>query len=100
MPSTHTCLSCHSQLLRDAPMLAPLHESAASGRPIAWNRVHRLPDFVYFDHGIHVSKGVACVECHGHLDQMPLTWRVAPLQMKWCLDCHRDPGPHLHAAAD
>ena len=95
MPSTRTCLTCHSQLYRDAPMLAPLHESARSGRPIAWRRVHDLPDFVYFDHSIHVARGVACQQCHGRVDQMPLTWRVSPLQMQWCLQCHRDPRPQL-----
>lgn len=97
MPSTQTCLTCHSQLYRDAPMLAPVHESAASGRPIAWRRVHDLPDFVYFDHSIHVARGVPCQECHGRVDQMPLTWRVSPLQMQWCLACHRDPRPHLRS---
>jgi hypothetical protein len=95
MPSTHICLSCHSQLYTDAPVLAALHESAASGKPIAWHRVNKLPDFVFFDHSVHVNKGVACVECHGRVDQMPLTWRVAPLQMQWCLACHRNPAPHL-----
>ncbi|MDB6001013.1 MAG: cytochrome [Rhizobacter sp.] len=95
LPSTQVCLSCHSQLFTDAPMLAPLRESAATGQPIAWARVHRLPDFVYFDHSIHVAKGVACMECHGRVDQMPLTARVASLEMQWCVACHRDPTPHL-----
>ena len=96
MPSTQICLTCHSQLFAQAALLAPLRRSAASGRPIAWNRVHKLPDFVYFNHSIHVAKGVACSECHGRIDQMPLTWRTSPLQMQWCLACHRDPAPHLH----
>ena len=95
LPSTHTCLTCHSQLYRDAPLLQPLHESARTGTPIAWQRVHDLPDFVFFDHSVHVAKGVGCVECHGRVDQMPLTWRAEPLQMQWCLDCHRDPAPRL-----
>ena len=95
MPATETCLTCHSQLFADAPLLAPLHRSAAAGRPIAWTRLHKLPDFVYFDHSIHVAKGVGCVECHGRVDQMPLEWRSKPLQMQWCLDCHREPRPHL-----
>ena len=81
------------------PVLAPLRRSAATGQPIAWQRVHKLPDFVYFDHSIHVAKGVACVECHGRVDQMPLTWRASPLQMQWCLACHRDPTPHLRPPA-
>ena len=95
LPSTGVCLGCHSQLYRDQPLLAPLHDSAARDRPIAWQRVHVLPDFVFFDHSVHVAKGVACVECHGRVDQMPLTWRTQPLQMQWCLACHRDPAPHL-----
>ncbi|HVZ46327.1 MAG TPA: cytochrome c3 family protein [Ramlibacter sp.] len=98
-PSTRICLTCHSQLYTDAPVLAALHESGRTGIPIAWRRVHTLPDFVYFDHGVHVAKGVACVECHGHVDQMPLTWRAKPLQMQWCIDCHRSPAPHLHPRA-
>lgn len=95
LPSTHVCMTCHSQLFTDAPVLAPLHASAASGQPLHWTRVHDLPDFVYFDHSIHVTKGVGCIECHGAVDRMPLTRREAPLEMQWCLACHRDPQPHL-----
>lgn len=91
LPSTQVCLNCHSQLLSTLPMLEPLRESARSGKPIEWKRVHRLPDFVYFDHSIHVAKGVACVECHGRVDRMPLMERAASLQMDWCIACHRDP---------
>jgi len=85
------CMTCHSQLFTDAPMLAPLRRSAATGEPLRWTRVHTLPDFVYFDHGIHVRKGVGCVECHGRVDRMPLMWQENSLQMEWCLDCHRNP---------
>jgi hypothetical protein len=95
MPSTKICLTCHSQLYADAPALAPLHDSARTGMPIAWVRVYDLPDFVYFDHGIHVNKGVGCIECHGRVDRMPITRLAAPLTMQWCLGCHRDPAPHL-----
>ena len=95
LPSTQVCLTCHSQLFTGAPMLQPLHDSARTGIPIAWRRVYSLPDFVYFDHSVHVAKGVGCVECHGRVDQMPLTWRAQPLQMQWCLACHRNPAPHL-----
>jgi hypothetical protein len=95
IPSTQVCMTCHSQLFTDAPMLAPVRESAERGMPLHWTRVHRLPDFAYFDHSIHVKKGVACVECHGRVDRMPLMRRVAPLTMQWCLDCHRDPSAHL-----
>jgi hypothetical protein len=96
LPSTRVCLTCHSQLYRDAPLLEPLRESARTGRPVQWQRAPPLPDFVFFDHGAHVAKGVACMECHGRVDQMPLTWRAQPLQMQWCLGCHRNPAPHLH----
>jgi hypothetical protein len=95
MPSTTICLSCHSQLFVDSPALAPLHESLRTQRPIAWTRVHDLPDFAYFEHDIHLSKGVACIECHGQVDQMPLTWRTASLQMQWCLQCHRSAPRHV-----
>lgn len=100
MPTASTCLGCHGQLFKDAPVLRRLRESAATGRPIAWRRLHKLPDFVYFDHHVHVAKGVACIECHGRVDQMPLTWRVASLEMQWCLACHRDPAPHLHPPSE
>ena len=99
IPATRICMTCHSQLFTDAPMLASVRESAARGEPLHWTRVHRLPDFVYFDHAIHVKKGVGCVECHGRVDRMPLMRRVAPLTMQWCLDCHRDPTPHLRDPA-
>ena len=95
LPSTQPCLTCHSQLFRDAPMLQPLHASALRNQPLAWNRVHDLPDFVYFDHSIHVNKGVACLECHGRVDQMPLMQRQVTLDMQWCLGCHRDPARHI-----
>jgi hypothetical protein len=99
LPSTQICLSCHSQLYNDAAVLAPLRESARTGVPIAWQRVHDLPGFVYFDHSVHLAKGVACLECHGHVDQMPLTWRAQPLQMQWCLGCHENPAAHLRSPA-
>ena len=91
IPPTETCMNCHSQLWADSPLLAPVRESYRSGTPIAWNRVHDLPDFAYFDHSIHVQKGVACITCHGDVDRMPLMWREATLHMDWCLDCHREP---------
>jgi hypothetical protein len=76
-------------------MLAPVRDSMARHIPLRWHRVYRLPDYVFFNHSIHVAKGVACETCHGRVDQMPLTWRAQPLHMRWCLDCHRDPAPHL-----
>ena len=99
IPSADVCLTCHSQLFADAAMLAPLRESARTGQPLKWARVHDLPDFVYFDHSAHVAKGVGCVECHGRVDRMPRIERVASLEMQWCLGCHRDPAPHLRSPA-
>lgn len=100
LPSSDICLTCHSQLFRDAPLLAPLHASARTGLPIRWNRVHDLPDFAYFDHRIHINKGVACVECHGRVDRMPLMLRTAQLEMQWCLGCHRNARQHIRPLAD
>ena len=100
IPPTETCMTCHSQVWRDAPVLQPVRDSWASGRPLHWTRVHDLPDYVYFDHSIHVRKGVACVECHGQVDQMPLMAKQHALYMRWCLDCHRAPEQHLRPAGE
>ncbi|MBV9859391.1 MAG: cytochrome C [Alphaproteobacteria bacterium] len=94
-PPTHVCMTCHSQIWTNAGVLAPVRNSLASGVPLRWTRVNRLPDYVFFDHSIHVAKGVGCTTCHGPIGDMPLTWQGASLQMKWCLDCHRDPAPNL-----
>lgn len=91
IPSTKTCMNCHSQIWADAPMLQPVLESFRTGQSIPWVRVHNLPGFTYFDHSIHVSKGVGCVTCHGRVDQMPLLWQAQPMTMEWCLECHRQP---------
>src|SRR5258708_25577585 len=91
MPPTETCMQCHRWIWRESPKLAPVRDSFRTGRPIRWARVHDLPDFVYFDHGIHVKKGVACVTCHGRIDRMPLVRREHTLHMQWCLACHRHP---------
>lgn len=92
LPTVAICMTCHSQLYRDAPMLAPLHRAWTDPAiPLAWQRVHDLPDFVYFDHSIHINKGVGCSSCHGRVDQMPLIWRTGSLKMQWCLACHRAP---------
>jgi len=95
LPPTHTCMSCHSQIWSTSPLLEPVRASMANNQPIHWKRVHDLPDFVYFDHGIHVQKGVGCVSCHGRVDLMPLMWKDQPMTMSWCLQCHRDPAKHL-----
>lgn len=91
IPPTETCMTCHSQLWTNAAMLAPVRESLATNTPIHWQRVHVLPDYVYFDHSIHIAKGVGCSTCHGAVDRMPLMRQAAPLTMGWCLDCHRHP---------
>lgn len=95
IPPTKTCMNCHSQIWVNSPLLQPVRESYATNTPIEWNRVHRLADFAHFHHAIHVNKGVGCSSCHGRVDQMPLTMKVNTLQMEWCLDCHRNPEPHL-----
>jgi Cytochrome c7 and related cytochrome c len=95
IPPTQTCMNCHSQIFSQSPVLAPVRDSFQTGEPIHWNRVNSLPDFVYFDHSIHVQKGVGCSTCHGPVDQMPLTWKAQSLQMGWCLDCHMDPSKNV-----
>jgi len=91
LPPTQTCMNCHSQIWSQSPVLEPVRQSFQSGQPMEWNRVHVLGDFVYFDHSIHVQKGIGCTTCHGQVDQMPLTWKAESLQMSWCLECHRNP---------
>lgn len=91
LPPTETCMTCHSQVWKDAPMLAPVRESLATGQPLEWSRVNQTPDFVFFNHSIHVQKGIGCSTCHGAVDQMPITWKAHSLYMRWCLDCHEAP---------
>lgn len=95
IPPTSTCMTCHSQLWSDSPMLKPVRDSYASGKPIVWNRVHDLPDFTYFNHSIHLKKGVGCESCHGRVDHMPMTWKENTLAMDWCIECHRHPEKHI-----
>jgi hypothetical protein len=90
LPATEICMSCHSQIWKDSPMLEPVRESFRRGTPLKWTRVHDLPDFVYFNHSIHIAKGIGCESCHGRVDQMPLMRRAHTLQMSWCLECHGD----------
>jgi hypothetical protein len=99
IPPTHTCMACHSQLYTQAVMLAPVRDSLANRQPIHWNKVNKLPDYVYFDHSIHVAKGVGCTTCHGDVAQMPLMRQAETLTMSWCLDCHRNPAPKLRPVA-
>jgi hypothetical protein len=91
IPPTKTCMNCHSQIWVGSQMLEPVRESYRSGRPLRWQRVHHLANFVFFDHSIHVAKGVGCATCHGRVDRMPLTYQAEPLTMEWCLNCHRNP---------
>ena len=95
MPSTKTCMTCHSQVWTNAPLLEPVRASWRDDKPLQWSRVHDLPDFVQFNHSIHVQKGIGCYSCHGEVDRMPLMWKVHSLHMEWCLDCHRAPEKHI-----
>jgi hypothetical protein len=95
VPATERCMGCHAQIWNDSSTLAVVRDSAATGQPIRWQRVHSLPDFVYFDHAVHVTRGIGCVSCHGRIDEMAAVYQVHRLSMSWCLDCHRDPTPHL-----
>ena len=95
IPPTKTCMNCHAQIWTNAPMLEPVRESFRSGKSLNWTRVNDLPDFVYFDHSIHVNKGVGCDTCHGPVSRMPLMYQAQSLQMEWCLDCHRAPDKYL-----
>ena len=91
IPPTKTCMNCHGEIFANSPFLAPVRTSFSTDTPLRWTRVHDLPDFAYFDHSIHVNKGVGCTTCHGQVDRMPLMWQEKSLQMEWCLDCHRNP---------
>ena len=91
IPSTKICMNCHTQIWAESPILEPVRESFRTGKSLEWTRVNNLPGFVYFDHSIHVHKGVGCTTCHGRVDQMPLMWRENSLYMEWCLECHRNP---------
>src|SRR5579864_2304065 len=95
LPPTETCMSCHSQIWTNAEILEPVRASFRSGESIAWTKVHDLPDFVYFNHSIHVNKGIGCESCHGRVDEMPLMYEQNTLQMEWCLNCHRNPAKNL-----
>jgi hypothetical protein len=100
IPPTETCMTCHSQIWTESEMLEPVRASLRNNQPIRWNRVHDLPDYVYFNHGIHVSKGIGCTSCHGRVDKMPLMWKHEPLTMEWCLDCHRHPEKNIRPKED
>jgi len=100
IPPTRTCMNCHSQIWVQSPVLEPVRDSYRTEKSIPWNRVHNLADFVYFNHAIHVKKGIGCSSCHGRVDQMQLTRQVASLHMEWCLDCHRHPEQHVRPRSE
>jgi hypothetical protein len=95
IPSTSLCLNCHSQIWNKSPLLEPVRQSFFQNRPLEWRRVYKVPEFVYFNHAIHVNKGVGCVSCHGRVDEMAAVEKATPLTMSWCLDCHRNPERHI-----
>src|SRR5690242_4342412 len=100
IPPTKTCMNCHSQLFSNSPYLEIVRASWRENQPLKWTRVHDLPDFAYFNHSIHVNKGVGCSTCHGRVDLMPLMWNVNSLHMEWCLECHRNPEKVLREQKD
>ncbi len=100
IPPTSTCMTCHSQVWTGSPMLAPVRESYRTNTPLKWTRVNDLPDFVFFNHSIHISKGIGCQTCHGQVNEMPLTWRQESLYMAWCLDCHRAPEKNIRPRSE
>lgn len=100
IPSTETCMTCHSQIRTNTPQLRAVFESWESGQPIEWNRVHDLADFVYFDHSVHVNNGVGCSSCHGRVDQMRTAVKSEAMTMGWCLECHRDPATQLRPRSE
>jgi hypothetical protein len=95
LPPTQTCMNCHTNIKNQSDLLKVVRESWDTGQSIPWVKVHNLPNYVYFNHSAHVSHGVGCVECHGRIDRMDVVTQAKPLSMGWCLECHRDPGPHL-----
>jgi hypothetical protein len=100
IPPTQTCMNCHAQIWTNAQMLEPVRASYQSGTPLVWSRVHRLPDFVHFNHSIHIAKGIGCASCHGRIDKMGLTYQASPLTMEWCLDCHRNPEKNVRPKSE
>lgn len=100
LPATETCMSCHSQIWNNASVTEPIRQSWASGESIKWTRVHDLPDFVYFNHSIHVAKGIGCSTCHGQINEMPWVYKVNTLYMNWCLNCHRNPAQYIRPKSE
>ena len=95
VPPTQVCMNCHQLVVRDSPKLAVIRDSVANDQPVEWVRVHKVPEYAYFDHSLHLRAGVGCSSCHGDIRGMEVVTQMEPLSMGWCLECHRDPGPHL-----
>jgi NAD-dependent SIR2 family protein deacetylase len=95
VPSTQTCMNCHANVKKDSPILQPIRDSWKTGDPVPWVRIHKVADYAYFDHSAHLTRGVGCVSCHGRVDQMIVVRQQEPLNMEWCLNCHRNPEPSL-----
>lgn len=100
LPPTKTCMNCHQQMWTGADLLEPVRQGYAKGVPIAWTKVHNVPNYTYFNHSIHVAKGVGCASCHGRIDEMNLVFQSKTLLMEWCLDCHRKPEEHLRPRSE
>lgn len=100
VPTSQTCMNCHNQVKANSPTLAVIRESYQTGQPVQWIRIHQAPDFVYFNHSIHVNRGISCVECHGKINEMEVVQHAKPLSMSFCLDCHRNPELHVREKAD
>ena len=100
IPPTQTCMNCHNELWKDSPYLEPVRASYRENKPIEWERVHDLPEYVYFNHSIHVAKGVGCSTCHGQIDNMPAVYQTNTLQMEWCLSCHRNPEAYIRPKSE
>ncbi len=95
IPTAETCMACHSLIKKDSPALAPVRQSYETGAPVPWKRIHKVPDYAYFNHSVHVQRGVSCVSCHGKVNEMKVVFQHEPQSMSWCLDCHRDPTDKL-----
>lgn len=100
IPPTQTCMNCHTEVHKDSVKIKPLVESYQTGKPVQWIRIHDLPDYAYFNHSAHVTRGVSCVECHGRIDKMPEVYQQEPLSMSWCLECHRNPQTRVRDPKD
>lgn len=100
VPTSQVCKSCHAQIKADSPLLAQVRDSWESGKSVPWERVHKVPDYVFFNHSVHVKRGVGCVSCHGKINEMPVVRHDQPLSMGWCLECHRNPEKHLRPVGE